>query len=75
MSAANAKGVSLPRNPITGTGSCARRERPYRRAAEQSDELAPSDVACHVTLPWEVMPMEWETLPRFDYVVWGRFTL
>src|SRR5262249_57196775 len=37
----------------------ARRERPRRRAAEKRDEVAPTDVDCHVTLPWKVMPMQW----------------
>jgi hypothetical protein len=38
----------------------ARRKRPsHRRAAEQRDEIAATDVDCHVTLPWEVMPMQW----------------
>jgi hypothetical protein len=38
--------------PITGiAGCCARRERPRGcRAAEQRDELAATDVDCHLTL-------------------------
>ena len=28
-----------------------------RRAAEQRDAIAATDVDCHVTLPWEVMPI------------------
>jgi hypothetical protein len=36
------------------------RERPgRRRATKQRDEVATTDVDCHVTLPWEVMPMQW----------------
>src|SRR3984893_2620490 len=39
----------------------ARRERPCRRrAAEQRDEIAPSELDCHVTLPWGVMPIAME---------------
>ena len=30
----------------------ARREGPRRRAAERDDELPPSDMDCHMTLPW-----------------------
>jgi hypothetical protein len=30
---------------------CLRRQRPRRRTAEQRDEIAPSDLDCHVTLP------------------------
>src|SRR5262245_45832469 len=29
-----------------------RRERPRRRAAKRDNELPPSDIDCHVTLPW-----------------------
>src|SRR5262245_47788276 len=29
-----------------------RRERPRRRAAKRDNELPPSDMDCHVTLPW-----------------------
>jgi hypothetical protein len=37
-----------------------RRERPRGcRAAEQREELAATNVDCHVTLPREVMPMQW----------------
>src|SRR5262249_30630443 len=45
----------------------ARRERPRRRAAEQRDEVAPTDVDCHVTLPWKVMPMQ----RRDDITLWA----
>jgi hypothetical protein len=38
----------------------ARRERQRdRRTAKRKYELSPFDVACHVTLPWGVMPMQW----------------
>jgi hypothetical protein len=44
----------------------ARRERPrYRYAAERGYEFSPSDVNCHVTLPWGSF-MQWRddiTLP------------
>ena len=33
-----------------------RRERPRRRAAEYEYEFSPSDVGCHVTLPWRSCP-------------------
>jgi hypothetical protein len=37
------------------------RERPRGgRTAEEGDKGAATDVDCHVTLPWEVMPMQWE---------------
>jgi hypothetical protein len=37
-----------------------RRERPRcRRAAEQRDELAATDVDCHVTLPMGGIPTQW----------------
>jgi hypothetical protein len=40
---------------------CARRERPrHRCAAEREYEFSPSDVDCHVTLPWGVMSMQWK---------------
>jgi hypothetical protein len=44
------------RNPITGISWLlrARRDRPRCRAAEQRDELAPSNVDCHATLPWVI---------------------
>jgi hypothetical protein len=36
------------------------RERPRnRRAAKQHDEVAATDVDCHLTLPSKVMPLEW----------------
>src|SRR5262249_5875168 len=38
---------------------CARGERPRRRAAKRGYEFSPSDVDCHATLPWGVMPMQW----------------
>ena len=48
-----AEGVPAPRNPMVGSfaGCCARAASGHaRRAAEQRDEFAPSDVDCHVTL-------------------------
>jgi hypothetical protein len=30
----------------------ARRERPRDRAAKHDDEFSPSDMDCHMTLPW-----------------------
>src|SRR5262249_53324924 len=30
-----------------------------RGATEQRDDVAATDMDCHVTLPWEVMPMQW----------------
>jgi hypothetical protein len=48
-------------NPTTGiAGCCARGKRPRRRrAAEQRDELASTDVDCHVPSRGKVMPMQW----------------
>jgi hypothetical protein len=43
------------------------RERPCCCAAEKRDEVAPTDVDCHVTLPWKVMPMQW----RDDITLWA----
>jgi hypothetical protein len=53
--------VVVRSNPTTGiAGCCARSDRPRdSRAAEQRDELAATDVDCHLTLPWKVMPMQW----------------
>jgi hypothetical protein len=54
----------------------ARRERPRRRrAAEKRDELAATDVDCHVILPWEVMLMQHGTISRFGRAVCDYFTL
>src|SRR5215467_6873053 len=45
-----------------------RRQRPrHRRPAEKRDEVAPTDVDCHVTLPWKVMPIQW----RDDITLWA----
>jgi hypothetical protein len=38
-----------------------------RRAAEKRGEVAPTDVDCHVTLLWKVMPMQW----RDDITLWA----
>src|SRR5258706_8276198 len=39
----------------------ARREWPHNsRAAKRGYEFSPSDVGCHVTLPWGVMPTQWK---------------
>jgi hypothetical protein len=39
---------------------CGHGGRPCSRGAtEQRDEVAATDMDCHVTLPWEVMPMQW----------------
>jgi hypothetical protein len=36
----------------------ARRKRPRRRAADERDEVAATNVDCHVTLRLRVMPMQ-----------------
>src|SRR5262249_48713618 len=55
--------ANYPQAPDKRTFSCSlrpRRERPRRRrAAERGQEFSSCDVACHVTLPWKVMPMQW----------------
>jgi hypothetical protein len=44
--------------------------------ANRDNEFPPPDVDCHVTLPWGVMPIAMDgTIPRFNRVVCGYFTL
>jgi len=54
----------------------AHRERPRDRcAAEKRDELAATDVDCHLTLSWKVMPMQWRdhiTLERAACLLHAR---
>jgi hypothetical protein len=51
----------------------ARRERSRCRASEQRDEIAATDVDCHVTLPWKVISVG--TISRFERAVCDYFTL
>src|SRR5437879_6323980 len=45
----------------------ARRERPRRRRpAKRGYEFSPSDVDCHVTLPWGSCPRNGRTISRID---------
>jgi hypothetical protein len=46
-----------------------RDKRPRCRAAKRTNEFSPPDEACHVTLRWGVMPMQWGTIPRFNRAV------
>src|SRR5262249_40634826 len=41
-------------------------------AAERDNKFSTTHTDGHATLPWEVMPTQWPTLPRFDRGVCGR---
>jgi hypothetical protein len=53
----------------------AQREWTYRRGAKRGNEFSPSDVDCHVTLPWGSCPAMEGTISRLNRAVCGCLML
>jgi hypothetical protein len=71
------KASPCPRTPMVGAGLLrGRRKRPsHYHAAYCDDQLSPSDVGCHATLPWGSCPCNGGTISRFSEGTNNAFAL